>query len=59
MPIYEYVCKECGHVHELFKKFVNANNETGTACPVCGGDSTRKVSSVAFKKGDGYWADQK
>jgi putative FmdB family regulatory protein len=45
MPIYEYVCRECG---ERFEKLVRAWGET-VACPRCEAESVDKqVSSFAF-----------
>jgi len=34
MPIYEYVCKKCGHKFEMFRYFYQSDAEL--ACPVCG-----------------------
>lgn len=52
MPIYDYVCRSCGHVLEV----IHPVEGTGPSeCPVCGGEMRRAVSapSVHFK-GSGW-----
>jgi putative FmdB family regulatory protein len=45
MPIYEYVCRDCG---ERFEKLVRSWGET-VACPGCEAEAVDKqVSSFAF-----------
>ena len=47
MPIYEYVCDECGQGFELLVGFSQADN--AQKCPDCGGEEThRKLSSFAM-----------
>jgi putative FmdB family regulatory protein len=48
MPIYEYMCQDCG---AQFEKFVRSITATVTAtveakCPECGGTHTKKGWSV-------------
>jgi len=59
MPLYGYECEECGNQFELFKKFSNADDASGTECPLCEGKTKRTVNKLNFVKGPGYWADTK
>ena len=54
MPIYEYQCAACGHLHEALQKISDA---ALTDCPACGKAALRKkVSAVAFRlKGSGWY----
>ena len=57
MPIYEYVCKSCGHEFEEIQRFSDAPLEQ---CPMCHEQSSvqRKVSKSAFHlKGGGWYKD--
>ena len=57
MPIYEYVCKSCGHEFEEMQRFSDAPLEQ---CPSCQEESSvqRKVSKSAFHlKGGGWYKD--
>jgi putative FmdB family regulatory protein len=57
MPIYEYVCKSCGHEFEEMQRFSDAPLER---CPSCQEESSvqRKVSKSAFHlKGGGWYKD--
>ena len=57
MPIYEYVCKSCGHEFEEMQRFSDAPLEQ---CPSCKEESSlqRKVSKSAFHlKGGGWYKD--
>ena len=57
MPIYEYVCKSCGHEFEEMQRFSDAPLEQ---CPMCHEQSSvqRKVSKSAFHlKGGGWYKD--
>ncbi|HEY3119601.1 MAG TPA: zinc ribbon domain-containing protein [Vicinamibacteria bacterium] len=48
MPIYEYVCRECG---QRFEKLVRSWGET-VVCPGCRAEAVEKqVSSFAFAGG--------
>lgn len=48
MPIYEFVCADCG---ESFEKLV-FGSDPAVVCPKCGSHETeKKVSACAFKSG--------
>lgn len=50
MPIYEYMCQDCG---EQFEKFVRSMSATAEAkCPKCGSAKVKKGWSV-FGTGQG------
>ncbi|CAN5336549.1 zinc ribbon domain-containing protein [soil metagenome] len=53
MPVYEYVCRDCGEHVEVVQSFRDAPL---TSCGVCGGN-LRKVFSAAgiIFKGSGYY----
>jgi putative FmdB family regulatory protein len=44
MPIYEYVCAECGHKFE--KLVLSARRAKGIQCPECGSTSVDKAISI-------------
>lgn len=44
MPLYEFRCEKCGHVHERLCRM--GENGKGLACPECGGRRLRRVMSV-------------
>ncbi|MBN1218471.1 MAG: zinc ribbon domain-containing protein [Anaerolineae bacterium] len=44
MPIYEYVCQDCGEKYEKFVRSLNAKVEL--ICPECGSQHAEKVFSV-------------
>jgi len=50
MPNYDFCCKECGHVHEEFKKY-NTEKKCvdDSICPECGGVAPYKPSFGGFK----------
>lgn len=53
MPIYEYVCKDCGHQLEAIQKISDAPL---TACPACGKDGLQKqISAAGFRLKGGGW----
>mgnify|MGYP006429544819 CR=1 FL=1 len=54
MPIYEYVCDECGHELEALQGMSDAML---TDCPACGNPALRrKISAAAFRlKGSGWY----
>lgn len=54
MPIYEYVCRGCGHELEKLQKIADAPL---TSCPQCGETKLqRKISAVGFRlKGSGWY----
>jgi putative FmdB family regulatory protein len=43
MPIYEYVCEDCGATTESLRKMADA--DTAVACERCGSARTRRVQS--------------
>lgn len=54
MPIYEYECKGCGKVFEIFQKI---GDEPLKECRVCHGELTKLISHCAFHlKGTGWYA---
>ena len=54
MPTYDYRCRKCGHVFELFH---GIKDETPKRCPKCKGRAVRMVSSGAgiLFKGSGFY----
>ncbi|MBI3537689.1 MAG: FmdB family transcriptional regulator [Chloroflexi bacterium] len=54
MPVYEYVCDNCGHQFELRQSF---QHEPITICPTCGKRAVRKLFSSAgiIFKGSGWY----
>lgn len=52
MPFYDYACQSCGHKVEV----MHGVNDTGpAACPRCGGEMRKLMSSVAIHfKGSGW-----
>ena len=54
MPIYEYQCLSCGKRTEVLQRLAEAPI---TACPQCGGEVKKLISSPAFQfKGSGWYA---
>lgn len=56
MPIYEYLCKSCGHEFEEVQKFSDPSLDE---CPDCGKNTAeRQVSMSSFHlKGGGWYKD--
>ena len=56
MPIYEYLCEECGRVTEVMQKI---SDRPPATCSECGSRKIAKlVSRTAFQlKGGGWYAD--
>jgi putative FmdB family regulatory protein len=53
MPLYEYVCEQCGHQFEQIRKFSDPPLEE---CPKCGGKLRKLMSSPAIQfKGTGWY----
>lgn len=53
MPIYEYQCQSCGHLHEALQKVSDAPL---LDCPACGAPQLRKkVSAAGFRLKGGGW----
>ena len=54
MPLYEYQCLTCGKRTEVLQRFEDAPL---AACPACGGEVKKLISSPAFQfKGTGWYA---
>lgn len=53
MPIYEYRCSGCGHIHEVWQKF---SDKPLDKCEVCGGSVKKIISQNTFHlKGTGWY----
>lgn len=53
MPLYEYQCLNCGKKTEVIQRFEDAPL---AACPGCGGEVKKLISSPAFQfKGTGWY----
>ncbi len=53
MPLYEYLCDDCGHRFERIQKF---SDELITTCPECEGTVQKLLSSPAIQfKGTGWY----
>jgi putative FmdB family regulatory protein len=54
MPLYEYLCKKCGHKFEKLRKF---SDPPIKKCPECRGVVEQLISSSAVQfKGSGWYA---
>jgi len=54
MPIYEYECVKCGHVHEIMQKM---SDKPLSNCSQCKGKLQKLISHSAFHlKGSGWYA---
>ncbi len=54
MPIYEYECLNCGHVHEIMQKM---SDKPLSKCPQCSGKVQKLISQSSFHlKGSGWYA---
>ncbi|ROR01601.1 FmdB family zinc ribbon protein [Desulfosoma caldarium] len=49
MPIYEYLCEQCGNEFESF--IWSAKDEESLACPKCGAVDVKKLLSSFASKG--------
>jgi putative FmdB family regulatory protein len=59
MPTYDYKCRKCGTVFELFQKMSDPPEAT---CPKCGGKAERQLSGghgIVFKGSGFYETDYK
>jgi putative FmdB family regulatory protein len=59
MPIYEFVCESCTHE---FEKIVSFSAAIAPTCPVCEGDSVKRLMSkpaIHFKGSGWYITDSK
>jgi putative FmdB family regulatory protein len=53
MPLYEYLCKKCGHRFEEIRKF---SDKQPKKCPECGGMIEQVISAPAVQfKGSGWY----
>ena len=53
MPIYEYLCKQCGHEFETLQK---VSDEPLKSCPACERDSLKKkISAAGFRLSGSGW----
>lgn len=53
MPLYEYLCKKCGHRFEKIQKF---SDRMVKKCPECGGPVEQVISAPAVQfKGSGWY----
>ena len=53
MPIYEYVCNECGHALEALQKFSDAPLRV---CPACNKEALKKkISAPGFRLSGSGW----
>ena len=53
MPIYEYLCNDCGHEFETLQK---VSDEPLSECPACERDTLRKkISAAAFRLSGSGW----
>ena len=53
MPIYEYECVKCGHVHEIMQKI---SDKPLSKCPQCSGKLQKLISQSSFHlKGSGWY----
>ncbi len=55
MPLYEYLCKKCGHRFEKIRKF---SDKQLRKCPECGGVIEQVISAPAVQfKGSGWYVN--
>ena len=53
MPIYEYLCEDCGHRSEELQKM---GARPLRKCPSCGGKYSKQISAPSFQfKGTGWY----
>jgi len=53
MPIYEYVCRDCGEELEQLQRL---SDDPLTDCPACGQSALkRKISAAGFRLAGGGW----
>ncbi len=53
MPLYEYLCKKCGHRFERIQRF---SDRMVKKCPECGGKVEQVISAPAVQfKGSGWY----
>ena len=55
MPIYEYECRQCNEVFEIFHKI---DEDCKVACPKCLGPAKKLISATNFiLKGSGFYVN--
>jgi len=55
MPIYEYICDNCGHRFEALR---NMNDTSGMHCLKCQNNARRIYSSIPFIFGGTRWVGE-
>jgi len=50
MPTYDYKCKECGNVFEVFRRFSELDEQVD--CPNCGSHKTERLFSIPYIEGE-------
>jgi putative FmdB family regulatory protein len=54
VPLYEYRCKQCGHLFEKIQSFSAPDEKE---CPACKGELERLISAPAVQfKGSGFYS---
>ena len=53
MPIYEYRCKECGHIFDAFQRI--GDDGSDLECPECGAPKPEKLLSAFASSGGDYY----
>lgn len=53
MPLYEFICKECGNTTEIIKKVGG-----GEICKECGTVMARVINAPSFVLKGGGWATE-
>ena len=53
MPTYEYSCRKCKKIFEVFQKI---SDLPLNKCPTCGEKVTRLISAAAFSLKGGCWS---
>lgn len=51
MPLYEYLCQDCGHRFDTMRSMKDADSPA--TCKSCHSDHTRRMISVFFAASDG------
>lgn len=51
MPLYEYVCKDCGHHFDALRSMKDADKTI--ACRSCHGEHTQRALSVFYASSEG------
>ena len=52
MPIYEYECKKCGKIFEVYQRL--SDKAEDIKCPICGAEKPAKRVSSISSCGSGY-----